>query len=126
MAAPRTPKHDAEIQALAQAIREAVASECRRCGHGCFPFDQQAGLTGHRLTPGLERVVTLAGTVAGSFAKGAELVEAMAGPSFGETTVGQTAEDAGRRLAEAVQAGQTFGPKAVWPWHKDYDGQRCA
>jgi hypothetical protein len=99
---------------------------CRRCGHGCFPFDQQAGLTRHRLTPGLERVVTLAGTVAGSFEKGAELVQEMAGPRFGETTVEQTTEDAGHRLAEAVQAGRTFGPKAVWPWHNDYDGQRCA
>ena len=70
--------------------------------------------------------MTLAGTVAGSFEKGAELVEEMAGPRCGETTVEQTTEDAGRRLAEAVQAGRTFGPKAVWPWHQDDDGPRCA
>jgi hypothetical protein len=25
-----------------------------------------------------------------------------------------------------VQAGKTFGPKTVWPWHKDYEGRRVA
>ena len=23
-------------------------------------------------------------------------------------------------------SGRTFGPKADWPWHKDYEGRRCA
>jgi hypothetical protein len=78
------------------------------------------------LTPGLERVVTLAGTVADSFERAAEVVQEMAGIRLGESTVERTTEDAGARLAEAVQAGQTFGPKVVWPWHKDYEGRRCA
>ena len=99
---------------------------CRSCGQGLFPFDQQAGLTTRHLTPGLERVVTLAGTVADSFEKAAEVVQEMAGLRLGESTVERTTEDAGQRLAQAVQAGQTFGPKVVWPWHKDYRGQRCA
>jgi hypothetical protein len=50
----------------------------------------------------------------------------MAGASLAESTVERTAEDAGARLAEALQAGRTFGPKVVWPWHKDYRGRRCA
>ena len=99
---------------------------CRRCGSGLFPFDQQAGLTSRRLTPGLERVVALAGTVSESFEKGADLMHEMAGVRLGESTVERTTEDAGQRLAAAVQASKTFGPKVVWPWHKDYAGRRCA
>jgi hypothetical protein len=99
---------------------------CRRCGHGVFPFNQQTGLSTRNLTPGLERVATLAGTVADSFEKGAELLDEMAGVRLGESTVERTTEDAGQRLAAAVQAGKTFGPKVVWPWHKDYKGRRCA
>jgi len=99
---------------------------CRCCGKGLFPFDQQAGLTARNLTPGLERVATLAGTVADSFEKGADLLQEMAGIRLSESTVERTSEDAGRRLAEDVQAGRTFGPRVVWPWHKDYQGRRCA
>jgi hypothetical protein len=99
---------------------------CRRCGQGFFPFDQQAGLTTRNLTPALERVATLAGTVADSFEKGADLLQEMAGVGLGESTVERTTEDAGGRLADAVRAGTTFGPKEVWPWHKDYEGRRCA
>jgi hypothetical protein len=99
---------------------------CRRCGRGLFPFDQQAGLTARHLTPGLERVATLAGAVADSFEKAAALVHEMAGARLGESTVARTTEDAGARLLQDVQAGKTFGPKVVWPWHKDYQGRRCA
>jgi len=99
---------------------------CRRCGKGLFPFDRATGLTTRNLTPALERVATLAGTVADSFEKGADLLHEMAGVRQGESTVERTSEDAGRRLAEQLQAGTTFGPKTVWPWHKDYRGRRCA
>jgi hypothetical protein len=99
---------------------------CRRCGEGLFPFDHQAGLTTRRLTPGLERIATLAGAVADSFEKAAELLEEMGGVRLGESTVERTTEDAGRRLAEAVEAGVAFGPRVDWPWHKDYEGRRCA
>jgi hypothetical protein len=99
---------------------------CRVCGQGIFPCDRDAGRTPRDLTPALERVATWAGAVADSCEKGAELLEAMAGVRASEATVGRTTEDAGRRLAEAVAAGTTFGPKADWPWPKDYDGRRCA
>jgi hypothetical protein len=99
---------------------------CRRCGKGTFPFDRDAGLTARDLTPALERVATLAGAVADSFEKGAELLEEMAAVRLSESTVERTAEDAGQRLADAVTAGASFGPRADWPWHKDYDGRRCA
>jgi hypothetical protein len=99
---------------------------CRRCGQGLFPFDRQAGLTARNLTPALERIATLAGAVADSFEKGADLLEEMAGARLAESTVERTTEDAGQRLADAVAAGATFGPKVDWSWHKDYDGKRCA
>jgi hypothetical protein len=99
---------------------------CRCCGKGLFPFDQQAGLTSRNLTPALERVATLAGTLADSFEKGADLLAEMAGVRLGESTVERTTEDAGGRLAEAVAAGTTFGPKVDWAWHKDYESKRCA
>lgn len=99
---------------------------CRTCGKGLFPFDQQAGFTPKNLTPGLERVATLAGTVADSFERAADLMHEMAGIRLGESTVERTTEDAGQRLADALQAGRTFGPKVVWPWHKDYKGRTCA
>ncbi len=89
---------------------------CRRCGRGMFPFDERAGLTTRDLSPALERVATLAGTVADSFEKGADLLEEMAGIRLGESTVERTAEDAGQRLADAVAAGTTLGPKVDWPW----------
>ncbi len=75
---------------------------CRACGKGLFPFDRGAGMTARDLTPALERVATLAGAVADSFEKGAELLEEMAGVRASEATVERTAEDAGRRLAGAV------------------------
>ncbi len=99
---------------------------CRRCGQGVFPFDCDAGLTARDLTPALERVATLAGAVADSFEKGAELLEEMTGVRLSESTVERTTEDAGQRLADLVETGATLGPKADWPWHKDYEGRRCA
>src|SRR5690606_36366473 len=78
------------------------------------------------LSPALERVATLAGTAGDSFEKAADLLEEMAGVRLGESTVERTTEDAGQRLAEAVEAGRTFGPQVDWAWHKDYQGQRCA
>jgi hypothetical protein len=99
---------------------------CRRCGQGLFPFDRDAGLTSRNLTPGLERVTALAGTVADSFEKAAELVHEMAGTRLGESTVERTTEDAGSRRAEQVRAGRALGPPVVWPWHKDYRGRRVA
>lgn len=99
---------------------------CRACGQGLFPFDRDAGLTTRDLTPALERVASLAGSVADSFEKGSELLEEMAGVRVSESTVERTTEEAGQRLAELVEASTPLGPRADWPWHKDYEGKRCA
>jgi len=99
---------------------------CRACGRGLFPFDRDAGMTTRDLTPALERVATLAGTVADSFEKGAGLLEEMAGVRASESTVERTTEDAGTRPAELVEAGTPIGPRARWPWYRDYQGKSCA
>jgi hypothetical protein len=99
---------------------------CRACGRGLSPFDRAAGLTGRDLTPAPERVATLAGAVADSFEKGAELLEELAGARLSESTVARATEDAGRRLAVRVAAGVPLGPRADWAWHKDYEGKTCA
>jgi hypothetical protein len=99
---------------------------CRSCGQGIFPFDQEAGLTSRRQTPAVERVATLAGAVADSFEKGADLLEELSGLRLGESTVERTTEDAGRRLADLIEADMTLGPRVDWPWPKDYQGKRCA
>jgi hypothetical protein len=99
---------------------------CRACGKGLFPFDRDAGMTTRDLTPALERVATLAGVVADSFEKGAELLQEMAGVRVSESSVERTTEDAGTRLAEAVQSGKALGPEVDWAWPKDYQGKRCA
>jgi hypothetical protein len=114
-------------QSLVGAIRHRRAYYlCRGCGHGLFPFDQQAGLTARHLTPATERVATLAGAVADSFEKGADLLDELSGIRLGESTVERTAEDAGRRLADAVESGTALGPPVEWAWPKDYEGRRCA
>jgi hypothetical protein len=100
---------------------------CRRCGHGLCPFDEDAGLTGRRQTPGLERAASLAGSVAGSFREAAaEVLWELAGIRLSESTVARTTEGAGDRLRQAWAEGATFGPSSAWDWHRDHEGYTCA
>jgi hypothetical protein len=99
---------------------------CRRCGHGFFPFDRDSGLTDRNLTPALERLATLAGAVADSFDKGAELLEEMAGASLSESTVGRTAVDAGLRWQRRAAAGEVLGGPTAWAWRPDAKGRPTA
>jgi len=99
---------------------------CRRCGQGQYPFDQQAGLPEHQLTPAVERLASLAGGVSPSFEKGAELLEEMSGVPLSESTVERTTEDVGARIATLLDAGVTFGPRVVWQWRQDAQGRRVA
>jgi hypothetical protein len=99
---------------------------CRHCRHGSSPLDQTLGLTTADLTPAADEVVCLAG-VQDSFAMAASKVLArLAGLRVSESTAERATEAAGRRLAAAQAAGQTFGPPAAWAWHRDADGQTVA
>jgi hypothetical protein len=96
---------------------------CRHCGRGACPRDALLGLRGHDLTPAAEEAASLAGLLA-SFAEAAEkALPRLAGLRLAEPTVERAAEAAGRRVAEALAAGQTFGPGQDWAWHKDAEGK---
>ena len=99
---------------------------CRRCGKGHTPFDLQAGFTARQLTPGAERLATLAGATCESFERGADTLEEMAGIRLSESTVERTTEDVGARLAEMFQRDETVGLPVQWKWHLDVLGQKVA
>lgn len=80
-------------------------------------------MTDHRLSPGVERLATLCGAVADSFAKGAELLEEAAGIRLGESTVERTTEAVGTRVGEHLRKGRTFGGKQSWGWFCDARGR---
>jgi len=99
---------------------------CRRCGHGRYPFDEQAGITPRNLTPAVEQLATLAGGVCDSFERGADLLADMAAVRLSESTVERTTEDVGRRIAAHLDRGELFGPPVVWAWNRDAKGRRVA
>jgi hypothetical protein len=106
---------------------ERAYYRCGRCGQGRFPWDETVGFTPKRLTPGAERVVSLAGLLSDSFAEAAEKVlPELAGLRLSESTAQRTTEDAGQRLGELLTDGHTFGPRVGWDWNVDATGQTCA
>jgi hypothetical protein len=99
---------------------------CGRCGSGVFPFDDEAGLGPHRLTPGAERVVCLLGTSCDSFFEAATRVLPEAcGLRLAEATVRSVTEDAGKRLGALHERGHTLGDSEPFGWHPDATGRSC-
>jgi hypothetical protein len=80
-------------------------------------------LTVRRLSPAAERLTTLCGAVADSFEKGTELLRETAGIRLSETTVQQTTEATGERVAALLGKGRTFGGKQPWSWFHDAVGR---
>lgn len=78
------------------------------------------------LTPAAEQLATLAGAAAESFARGADLLEEMAGIRLSESTVERTTEDVGTRLAGLLAQGATVGPAVSWGWNPDAKGRGVA
>ena len=96
---------------------------CRLCGVGTAPWDGAVGLGEGRQTPVVAQLTTLAGAVADSFEKGAELLEEMTGLSQSESAVQQTTESAGERIAASFSRGKSFGKSEPWPWFSDANGE---
>jgi hypothetical protein len=99
---------------------------CRRCGRGSAPFDERVGVSARQLTPAAEQLATLAGAAADSFGKGADLLEEMAGVRLSESTVERATEGAGRRIADLLGRGHTFGRARAWEWNRDAKRRRVA
>ncbi|MSQ97485.1 MAG: ISKra4 family transposase [Gemmataceae bacterium] len=99
---------------------------CKHCGHGHFPWDGVLRLSERALTLGAEEIVTLGGSLDAFGTVAKRTLPKMSGLKLSESTVQRTTEDAGKRLAEQLQAGKTFGQKTVWDWHIDANGKTCA
>lgn len=65
----------------------------------------------------------MCGAVADSFEKGTELLRETAGIHLSESTVQQTTEATGERIAAMLQKGCTFGGKQPWDWFHDATGR---
>jgi hypothetical protein len=84
------------------------------------------GLGPADLTPAADEAVCLAG-VQTSFADTATKVLArLSGLRVSPSTAERATEAAGRRVAQAQAAGQTFGAAEPWAWHKDAEGKTVA
>lgn len=99
---------------------------CPTCQQGFCPWDEVLGLTPQALSPAAEEVTCLAGVQASFAEASVKTLPKLAGLHLGESTVERTTEAAGERVAEALTAGRTFGPKRDWDWHKDADGKTVA
>jgi hypothetical protein len=104
---------------------ERAYYHCRSCGTGSVPWDEALGLSRQALTPGARELVCIAGAV-DSFAEAADVVlKKMAGLRVSESTVERTSEAAGHEIGRRLAAGETFGTKTPWAWHKDAEGKTC-
>ena len=100
---------------------------CDQCGTGLFPFDAEAGLGPHRVTPGAERVTGLLGLTCDGFEEAAEKVlPEVCGLRLAESTVQRITEDAGARLGKLQEGGHTLGDDKPFEWRKDARGKTCA
>lgn len=104
---------------------ERAYYHCAHCHQGCCPWDQTLRLSGQRLTPAAQEVLSLAG-LKESFGKVAERsLYKQTGLRYSESTVQRTTEAAGQRLGQLLQDGAVFGSSAGWDWHRDHSGQTC-
>ena len=99
---------------------------CLACGASQQPWDSQLGLTKRHVTPGVEELSSLSGTLS-SFGLAAErTLVRMSGIRLAESTILRITEEAGQRLGAKLAEKETFGPQEDWPWQRDAEGRRCA
>ena len=78
------------------------------------------------LSPAAREVVSIAG-VQDSFGQASEItLKKLCGLKVSESTVERVTEDAGERLKELLESGETFGEKETWQWQRDARGKTCA
>ena len=100
---------------------------CRGCGKGLFPFDRDAGPDDPRPDPGPG-----AGRHPGRHGRRQLREGGRTAPGDGRrpgSRVDRRADHRGRRQAAGRGRRRRHapsGPRADWPWHKDYEGRRCA
>ncbi len=84
------------------------------------------GLDNRTLSPAAAQVVSIAG-VQTSFAQASEVtLQKLCGLKVSESTVERVTEDAGERLKELLEEGETFGEDEPLEWQRDAKGRTCA
>jgi hypothetical protein len=76
---------------------------CRECGHGFAPRDEQLGVAGTPLSPGLREMIARAGAEV-PFGKAAALIKDLAGVAVSAKTAERSAEASGAAAREAGDA----------------------
>jgi hypothetical protein len=84
------------------AVRRAYY-HCAACRHGVVPRDDELGVAGTSLTPGLRKMVARAGAAV-PFAQAAGLLAELAGIGLGAKRVERAAETDGTAAAAAIEA----------------------
>jgi hypothetical protein len=115
----------ATVSLLGPVRLERAYYHCRACRAGSCPWDDVLDLDASDVTPAAREVLSLAGAV-DAFGQAATVLARMAGLRLSEATVRRTCEAAGADIGRRLAGGETFGPAADWPWHKDADGRTCA
>jgi len=88
---------------------------CARCGHGTAPRDEQLGVAGTSLTPGLRRIIDRAGAAV-PFAPASRLLADLAGIEVNAKAVQRAAQADGRATAAAITArAQAIRARALVP-----------
>jgi hypothetical protein len=90
---------------------------CRDCGHGFAPLDEQLGMAGQTMSPGL-RKMTARAAAAVPFAAAAKLISELAGITLTGKRAGRRAEADGNAAAQVIRAqaaAMTAGQLAVLP-----------
>lgn len=99
---------------------------CDQCRQSQKPWDRTLGLSQRALTPAAAQVVSQAGVLTSFGEASKQTLQTMAGLKISESTVERTTEDAGERLKQQLDAGETQGPKTRWDWQRDAAGKTCA
>jgi hypothetical protein len=88
---------------------------CPHCHHGCFPWDQELGLSDDRLSPAARALVALAGTLA-PFQQAEDVLRRLAGLQVSASTCRRVTLAAGDRLRQRYAGGAVVLPERPAAW----------
>lgn len=86
---------------LGRVVLRRAYYRCAQCGHGIVPRDEEIGVAGVSLSPGL-RTITARAAAAVPFAKAADLLADLAGIRLSDMRIERSAEADGAAAAERI------------------------
>lgn len=99
---------------------------CPHCHTGHQPWQEALRVSdSHRVTPAAEEAIALAGLLTSFGRASRETLHKLTGIRVSESTVERVTEDAGKQLAERLEAKEVFGPTKPWNWQHDARGETC-